>query len=195
MCSGRVLINLSRTGVRPEGELNDMSRADVAAARAAIARHRDMIVGVKARLSFNVAGARRSRGAASARRRSRADLPVMIHMGQTVSPMPRLLASAQARRHRHAHVSRRRRNSILDDSGRILPEVLAARKRGVWFDVGNGRNGHLWWDVAERAMKQGFWPDTHLHRLDTSDGRTAQVSSTFRTACRSSCCSACRSTR
>jgi len=40
---GRVLINLSRTGVQPDGELNDLNRADVAAARAAIARHRDMI--------------------------------------------------------------------------------------------------------------------------------------------------------
>jgi predicted amidohydrolase len=27
-------------------------------------------------------------------------------------------------------------------------------------DVGNGRNGHLWWNVADRAVKQGFVPDT-----------------------------------
>src|SRR5256712_11080822 len=53
---GRVLINLARTGVTPDGELNDMQRADVALARAAIERHRDTIIGVKARLSFNVVG-------------------------------------------------------------------------------------------------------------------------------------------
>ena len=41
-----------------------------------------------------------------------------------------------------------------------MRQVLEARKRGIWFDVGNGRNGHIWWDVAERAMKQGFVPDT-----------------------------------
>jgi len=29
-------------------------------------------------------------------------------------------------------------NGILDDNGRLLPEVLAARRRGIWFDVGNG---------------------------------------------------------
>ena len=28
------------------------------------------------------------------------------------------------------------------------PEVLAARRRGVWFDVGNGQNGHIRWDVV-----------------------------------------------
>jgi len=42
----------------------------------------------------------------------------------------------------------------------LLPAVLDARKRGVWFDVGNGLNKHLTWDVAERTAKAGFWPDT-----------------------------------
>jgi dihydroorotase len=169
---GRVLINLSRTGVRPEGELNDMSRADVAAARAAIARHRDMIVGVKARLSFNVAGA----GDLEALKRAQevaGDLPVMIHMGQTVSPMPKILALLK-RGDIVTHMYAPEPHSILDDSGRILPEVVAARKRGIWFDVGNGRNGHLWWNVAERAMKQGFAPDT-ISTDWTVDGRKAQV--------------------
>ncbi len=51
-------------------------------------------------------------------------------------------------------------NAIVDDEGRILPEVLAARRRGVWFDVGNGRIGHMRWDVVEQIMQAGFWPDT-----------------------------------
>ncbi len=61
----RVLLNLARTGILGDGELMDMSRADVAAARAAIARHRDVIVGVKARLSRSVVGDQDSRGGAS----------------------------------------------------------------------------------------------------------------------------------
>jgi dihydroorotase len=65
-------------------------------------------------------------------------------------------------------------HSILDDSGRVHPEVIAARKRGVWFDVGNGRNGHLWWPVAERAIKQGFVPDT-ISTDWTTEGRASQV--------------------
>jgi len=51
-------------------------------------------------------------------------------------------------------------NGILDDDGRLFPDVAAARRRGVIFDLGNGGNGHLKWDVVERAAKQGFWPDT-----------------------------------
>ena len=76
----------------------DISRADVAAAREAIGRNRDMISGVKARLSRDVTGSndlevlRRSQEVASA-----FDLPVMIHMGQTVSPLPKLLALLKRR--------------------------------------------------------------------------------------------------
>jgi dihydroorotase len=65
-------------------------------------------------------------------------------------------------------------NSIIDDAGRILPEVLDARRRGVRFDLGNGRIGHLRWDIAERVLKAGFLPDT-LSTDWTPEGRTAQV--------------------
>ena len=51
-------------------------------------------------------------------------------------------------------------NGILDEFGRLFPEVAAARRRGVIFDFGNGVSGHFNWDMVERATKQGFWPDT-----------------------------------
>ena len=54
---GRVLINIGRAGLLPEGDTMDLKRADVGAARDAIAKNRDFIVGVKARLSRDVAGA------------------------------------------------------------------------------------------------------------------------------------------
>jgi len=53
---GRVLINIGRAGVQPDGDAMDLARADVAAAKDAIARHRDFVVGVKARLSRDVVG-------------------------------------------------------------------------------------------------------------------------------------------
>ncbi len=54
---GRCLINIARTGVAPGGELQDLTRANVDLARGAIARNRDVVIGVKARMSNNVAGA------------------------------------------------------------------------------------------------------------------------------------------
>ncbi|MBI2187350.1 MAG: amidohydrolase family protein [Acidobacteria bacterium] len=171
---GRVLINIGRAGILPEGDTMDLTLADVAAAKAAIARHRDFIVGVKARLSNNVAGAndvevlRRAQEVASA-----FGLPVMIHMGQTVSPMSKLLPLLK-RGDIVTHMYAPPPNSIIDDGGRILPEVLAARTRGVWFDVANGRNGHIRWDTVDRIVKTGFWPDT-LSTDGNSMSRTTGV--------------------
>jgi dihydroorotase len=65
-------------------------------------------------------------------------------------------------------------NSIIDDAGHILPEVTAARRRGVRFDLGNGRTGHLRWDIAEGVLKAGFLPDT-LSTDWTPEARTIQV--------------------
>lgn len=171
---GRVLINLAKTGIMPTGELMDLTRADVGAARAAIERNRDMIVGIKARLSFNVAGdadldvLKRAQEVVAP-----FNLPVMIHMGQQVSTMARVLALLKPG-DVVTHMYAPEPNSILDGNGRVMAEVRAARKRGVWFDVGNGRNGHLWWNVADRAMKQGFLPDT-ISTDWTPDGRVSQV--------------------
>ena len=157
---GRLLINIGRGGLLPEGDTMDLSRADVALARDAIARNREFIVGVKARMSNRVAGKndyevlRRAQEVASA-----FNLPVMIHMGQSESPLPKLLALLK-RGDVVTHLFAPPPNGILDDKGQILPEVLAARRRGVWFDVGNGITGHLRWDVVDAVMKQKFWFDT-----------------------------------
>ena len=156
---GRVLINIGRAGILPEGDTMDISRADVDAAKDAIARHRDVIVGVKARLSRNVAADDVEVLSRAQEVATSFNLPVMIHMGQTVSPLPRLL-SLLKRGDIVTHMFAPPPNSIIDDTGHILPEVLAARRRGVWFDVANGRTGHLRWDIVDRVIQAGFWPDT-----------------------------------
>ena len=51
---------------------------------------------------------------------------------------------------------------------------MAARRRGIRFDIGNGRVGHITWDVAEQAMRQKFLPDT-ISTDWTDAGRTDQV--------------------
>ena len=170
----RVLINIGRAGIIPEGDTMDLSRADVAAARNAIARNRDWIAGVKARLSRDVAGPndfevlRRAQEVASS-----FHLPVMIHMGQTVSPLSKLLPllkSGDVVTHMFAPPP----NSIVDASGHILPEVMAARRRGVIFDLGNGRTGHLRWDIADQVLRDGFLPDTFSTDW-TVEARSEQV--------------------
>ena len=156
----RVLINLSRAGVIDEGDLMDLSLADVALARAAILRHRDVVIGVKARLSRNVVGERDLEAVRRAQEITRPlGLPVMIHVGQTFSTIPQLLALLKPGdivTHMYAFPP----NTIFDGKGGVLPEVMAARRRGIRFDVGNGRIGHFTWDTMADGVKAGFLPDT-----------------------------------
>jgi len=172
---GRVLINIGKAGILPEGDTMDLARADVAAAREAIARNRDFVVGVKARLSRDVAGQndyevlRRAQEVASF-----FNLPLMIHMGQTISPFGKLVALLK-RGDIVTHMFAPPPNSIIDDEGRILPEVLAARRRGVWFDIGNGQTGHMRWDTIGAIMKAGFWPDSFSTDWNTNSRTTGVI--------------------
>src|SRR4029077_4642975 len=123
--------------------------------RGAIGRHRDFIIGVKARLSNNVAGA----NDLEALRRAQAavqpfGLPVMIHVGQNYSPM-RAILSLLKRGDVVTHMYAPAPNGILDDKGILLPDVTAARRRGVIFDFGNGVADHFDWDTVEKATRQG----------------------------------------
>ena len=167
----RVLINIGRAGILPDGDTMDLRLADVDAAKEAIARNRDVIVGVKARLTRGVAAddvevLRRAQDVATS-----FDLPVMIHMGQTASPLPTLLSQLKSG-DIVTHMFAPPPNSIIDDD-HILPEVLAARRRGVWFDVANGRSGHLRWDTFDRIIQAGFWPDT-ISTDGNTTSRTAE---------------------
>ena len=54
----------------------------------------------------------------------------------------------------HGHPS-----SIVDrDTKKIWSDVINAKSRGVYFDVGHGR-GAFSWTVAEICASQEFWPD------------------------------------
>ena len=157
---GRALVNVAtRTGFTG-GELMDINRANVSLVRGAIARHRDIVVGVKARLSRDVAGTNDLEGLRRAQEAATSfNLPVMIHIGQSVSPMRAILPLLK-RGDIVTHMYAPPPNSILDEQGHLIPDVAAAHRRGVIFDFGNGVSGHFNWDMVERATKQGFWPDT-----------------------------------
>jgi len=173
---GRALVNIARTGVvTPAGELHDLNAASVALAQGAIARNRDVVVGVKARLSNNVAGAndlealRRAQEAAAP-----FNLPVMIHVGQNYSPLRAYLALLK-RGDIVTHMYAPGMNGILDDNGILHPEVMAARRRGIIFDFGNGVADHFDWDTVEKATRQGLWPDTFSTDWNTQSKTTGVV--------------------
>jgi dihydroorotase len=167
----RILLNIARLGNHnpdniPEF-LSGMGLADIPKAIAAVKRNRQWIVGIKARLSRGIAAnhdlevVRAARQVADPLR-----IPIMVHVGDTVSPLPAILdvlRPGDIVTHCYAPPP----HGIMDDKGRVLAEVLSARRRGVRFDFGNGRTEHWTWDVAQSAMKQGFLPDTISSDLNT----------------------------
>ncbi len=172
---GRALVNVATRLGFTGGELMDINRANVSLVRGAIARNRDIVVGVKARLSRDVAGANDLEGLRRAQEAATSfNLPVMIHIGQSVSPMRAILPLLK-RGDIVTHMFAPPPNGILDDQGRLIPDVAAARRRGVIFDFGNGSTGHFNWDMVERATKQGFWPDTLSTDWTTTSRATGVV--------------------
>src|SRR6185295_15366380 len=88
----RILLNIGRRGVAPEGELLDIGNADVEAARRAVQQHREWISGMKVRVSRTVAG---PNDLEAIRRAQQVvgplGLPLMVHIGDSVSPLPDVL--------------------------------------------------------------------------------------------------------
>jgi len=172
---GRALVNVATRLGFTGGELMDINRANISLVRGAIARNRDIVVGVKARMSRDVAGTNDLEGLRRAQEAATSfNLPVMIHIGQSVSPMRAILPLLK-RGDIVTHMYAPPPNGILDDQGRLIPDVAAARRRGVIFDFGNGSTGHFNWDMVERATKQGFWPDTLSTDWTTTSRATGVV--------------------
>ena len=89
----------------------------------------------------------------------------MCHIGgvQTRALMSQILDAVAGGRHPHALLSGAPNNAgdgtnIVQD-GKLLPAALAAKKRGVVFDVGHG-GGSFDYTIAEAAIAQGAPPDT-----------------------------------
>jgi dihydroorotase len=127
-------------------------------ARAAEANKPD-IVAIKVRLSKEITGAndleilKRALEAAEL-----SHLPLMVHVGDSFSPLPDILRQLR-KGDILTHCFTGRPHGPLDANGKILPEVLDCRARGVLFDVGDG-GPHLSLDVAEKCLQQNFLPDT-----------------------------------
>jgi len=141
------------------GELEDLRYCDPKLAVEVAGKNRDLVVGFKIRFSRqytgpnDLEGMRRARAAAD-----EAGLPLMVHIGGSYSPLKEFLTRMK-KGDVVTHSFNSHPNGLLDSSGKVAPEVLEARERGVLFDVGHGA-GSFSFDVMERCLKEGFLPDT-----------------------------------
>jgi dihydroorotase len=148
------------TGSTPGmGELEDLRYCVPKLAVDAARENRGVIVGFKIRFSRQYTGANDYEGMKRAREAAdEAGLPIMIHIGGSYSPLGKLLARLK-KGDVVTHTFNSHPHGILDATGKLLPEVVEARQRGVLFDVGHGA-GSFSFDVYEKCQAQGFRPDT-----------------------------------
>jgi dihydroorotase len=154
-------LNISGLGmVSPDvGELEDIRWADPAAAVRVCERHRDVIVGIKIRLSRTLAGDNALPALRNAREAADAvGLPVMVHPQDAVIGMDQILRELQAG-DLVTHCYHGRAGGVLDADGRVRASVRDAVQRGIRFDVGHGK-GSFDFTVVERALAQDLPPHT-----------------------------------
>jgi dihydroorotase len=162
------LLNISRVGMvsgaeqdPPLGELEDLRHLNVSAAVRCINANRDKILGVKLRLSDNLAADGRNELPGLKLAREAADavgLPLMIHTPNSSLPLATILAEMKPG-DVLTHCFHEHRCGILDGERKVLPEVRKAIERGVLLDVGHGR-GSFTYEIARAALSQGIEPHT-----------------------------------
>lgn len=144
-------------GIR--GAMRNLDYVKAAETAEAVRKNKPVTVGVKVRLTEAVAGTedleilRRTREAAEG-----AEVPMMVHVGDTHSALREILNRMRPG-DVVTHYLHPDRHGVVDASGKILPEILEARQRGILFDIGHGTS-HFSFRVAEQCMAQGFHSDT-----------------------------------
>ncbi|MGO4681449.1 amidohydrolase family protein [Microbacterium sp. 2MCAF23] len=150
--------SIGATSIMLAGELRG-PYVDADVAVHAVESAPDLIAGIKVRASANVGGAFTDRALAIARDvADRVRKPLMVHLGpapSSVTDILRILHHGDILTHAFTGWPG---NTIVSD-GDVIPEALAARERGVVFDLGHGMSG-VGYDVVRAAVAAGFAPDT-----------------------------------
>jgi dihydroorotase len=137
-------------------ELRLMAPAEAAQVAEA---NRDVIIGIKVRVGRNAGG---TSGTApldiALQAANEAGLPVMCHID---FPPPSYEDVLQRLRPGDVltHAFRPFPNAPVNHQGKVKEAVLAARQRGVLFDIGHGK-GSFAFKTARGMLANGFYPDT-----------------------------------
>lgn len=152
----------------PVPELFNIDYAQPEVAARAVAENADLVLGVKVRMSENVIarhGMEPLRRAIRACEMSGVPAKIMCHIGgvsdrELMSQILDALRPGDVLTHCFSGAPNNAGmgTNIVQD-GKLLPAALAAKRRGVAFDIGHG-GGSFDYTIAEAAMAQGCMPDT-----------------------------------
>lgn len=181
-------LNISSQGMLSAdiGEFEIPEYANVSKACQMIEQHRDVILGVKVRLTKNTIVSERSGMIPLHHAREAADaagLPIMVHPQAAWCDSIDDILAVMGERDILTHCFHAAECGILDEQGRVRKSVHEAIERGVIFDVGHGA-GSFSWNIVESALEQGIEPQTissdlHVYNLNGPVYDLATVATKF----------------
>lgn len=154
------------------GELHDLRYCDIETVKRVVERHRDVIVGIKIRLTANLAEGGRTEAAGLEKAREAADLvglPLVVHSpGSTLSidhVLDRLKPGDVLTHCYHAKSC-----GLVDSNLGLVPKAKDKLQSGVLLDVGHGFSSFDF-RVARSLIEQGVLPDfissdVHTYNVD-----------------------------
>ncbi len=141
------------------GESENLALMDPETAVEVASANRDVIIGIKVRLGRHASGIHGMAPFEHAIQvAEEAGMPMMVHIDEP-PPSYGEVVSRLRPGDVLTHCFRPFPNSPVTPEGKVRPEVLAARQRGVLFDIGHGM-GSFSFKTARAMLEAGFMPDT-----------------------------------
>ena len=156
------MVHIARTGLNFQPEISRREDIDVEETVRVVEANKPLVQGVKLRAvgpAVPTMGMEMFHLAKRAARES--EVRLMVHIGdRSIDDGPTLtqqLLPLMDEGDIITHLFSGNAGRILDADGQVLPEVLDAQERGVFFDTAHGRQNFSF-DVAARALDQGVRP-------------------------------------
>lgn len=152
-------LNISKIGLERVDELTNLNWIDKQKVMDAVGVHKELVVGLKARISQSVVGASGIKPLRIARELSKeASLPLMVHIGSGPPSIEEVIPFLE-KRDIITHYLNGKDNNLFDEEGKPLQILTDAIARGVHLDVGHG-TASFSFKVAELAKRHAIHFDT-----------------------------------
>ncbi|MCH8351632.1 MAG: amidohydrolase/deacetylase family metallohydrolase [Chloroflexi bacterium] len=173
-------LHICRTGLATTPDIFSPSSIDLDKTIQVASENRHIIAGIKARMvspALEIMGMEMPRLAKRAA--TEAGIKLMVHIGDTEKRYDpnviRQLLPILEQGDIVTHLFTANPGGVLDGEGKVVPEAMEAKDRGVWLDTAHGRMNFSF-DVGERVVDQGLVP--HCISTDlTLPGRARTVHS------------------
>ena len=156
------LLNISTAGCCTDEIYLDPRLINIDAARAVIAEHRDLILGLKVRVRGRHEDLEHDISVMTTARELADEMGIPIMMHWSIEPdLLAILKRGDILTHPFNPVSQNNANvfgSGTTPADEVLPQILELKDRGIYTDGQLGTTHHSW-EVSEKAMRQGWFPD------------------------------------